>query len=136
MPQLKWNEADFLDCFGVAPIVGDDRVSHSYEARRSGLRLRVTVRQYESVLNITLSREGTESELLSLAAYVRGEARYVNDIRGTYLEITNCFVAPGRFWYMEAGNVFDRQRFPVGVTVEIGVNPDIRVVVVPYRSRT
>jgi hypothetical protein len=39
MPQLNWNELDFLDCFEVEPSVGDYAVSHNYELQRDGLRL-------------------------------------------------------------------------------------------------
>ena len=37
MPQLEWNELDFLDCFAVDPAVEDYAVSHSYELEREGL---------------------------------------------------------------------------------------------------
>ncbi len=136
MPQLNWNETDFLECLEVEPDISDYAVSHSYEVNKNGLRLLITVWQYESAVQLTLSRDATEANLFSFAAYVRGEVRYVNDKRGTYLEITDSIVAPSRFSYMEFGDVFDRERFPYGVTVEIGVKPDIRVAIVPFRSTT
>src|SRR4026209_2059166 len=110
MPQLAWNELGFLECFEVEPSVLDEIVSHSYDVERNGLRLLVPVCQLESVTQATLFRDGSETGLFSCAAFVRGAARYINDQRGRYLELSDCVVAPNRFWYTEAGDLFDRVR--------------------------
>ena len=39
MPQLRWNDIDFLDFFAVEPTVEDFGVSYNYELERDGLRL-------------------------------------------------------------------------------------------------
>jgi hypothetical protein len=136
MRQLDWNEFDFLEFFEVEPIVLDEIVSHSYEAHRNGLRLLLTVWQLESVIQATLFQEGSEAGLFSFAVYVRGAAIYVDDERGQYLEITDCIVAPNRFWHVQAGDPFDRERFPFSVTVKFEVQPNIRIEFVEYRSTT
>ncbi len=48
----------------------------------------------------------------------------------------DCVVAPNRFWYNQAGDIFDRERFPSSVTVTVAVDPDTRIAFVNYESRT
>ncbi len=136
MPQLEWNELDFLDCFAVEPAVEDYGVSHSYELEREGLRLLVTVWQLESVIQTSVFRSNSDDAMFTFAAYVRGATRYINDKRGRYMEIEDCIIAPSRFWYNQAGDVFDRKRFPFSVTVTIAVDPEIRIAFVNYEPRT
>jgi hypothetical protein len=88
------------------------------------------------VIQTSLFREKSDDALLAFAAYVRGEAQYINDKRGRFLAIEDCIVAPNRFWHIDAGNVFDRERFPVSVTITIAVDTDIRIAFVNFESRT
>lgn len=136
MPQLKWNQLDFLECFSVAPIVEDYATSYNYEAERNGLRLLFTVWEMESVIQASLFRLSSEKALSTWAAYVRGEVRLIDDDRGRYLEFEDCIVAPNRFWYLEAGDVFDKSRFPFSVTITVAIDPDFHIAFVNYRSRT
>ena len=136
MPQLEWNEIDFLDCFAVEPAVEDYTNSFNYEIERAGLRLLFTVWQHESVIQASLFRAGSDDALYTWAAYVRGAARFVDDQRGRYLEFEDCIIAPNRFWYIQSGDVFNRDRFPHSVTVTVAVDPDIRVAFINFESRT
>ncbi len=136
MPQLRWNDTDFLDFFAVEPTVEEHAVSHSYELERDGLRLLFTLWQLESVIQASLFRENAETALFSFAAYVRGEARFINDRRGRYIDFEDCIVAPNRFWCIQSGDPFDQQRFPISVTIQLAVDPDIRIGFVDYESRT
>jgi hypothetical protein len=136
MPQLRWNDSDFLDFFAVEPTVEDYAVSYDYEIERDGLRLLFTVWQLESVIQASLFRGKTESALFTFAAYIRGEARFINDERGRYLDLEDCIIAPSRFWYIHAGNPFDQQRFPISVTIHLAIEPDIHISFVNYESRT
>ena len=136
MPQLQWNEVDFLDFFAVEPAVEDYALSHEYELERDGLRLLFTVWEHESAIQASVFRQQQQHALFTFAAYVRGETRCINDERGRYIEFENCIIAPDRFWYNEAGDVFDRQRFPFSVTVRLAVDPDIRIALVNYEPRT
>lgn len=134
MPQLDWDELDFLDYLEVAPVVDEDSASHSYELLQNDLRLILTVWQYESVVQLSLFRDATDATIFSFACYVRKNARYVNDKRGRYLELVDCVIAPTRFWYLQAGDVFDHNRFPHGLTVQVEARPDIRILLEPSRS--
>lgn len=136
MPQLQWNELDFLDCFGVEPTAEEYAVSHNYEIARDGLRLLLTVWQLESVIQASVFRDKSDDALFTFAAYVRGEARFINDKRGRYIEVDDCVIAPNRFWYNQAGDVFDQERFPCSVTVIIAVDPDIHIAFVNHEPRT
>ena len=136
MPQLRWNDSDFLDFFAVEPTVEDYAVSYNYELERDGLRLLFTLWQLESVIQASLFRCKTDTKLFTFAAYVRGEARFINDERGRYLDFEDCIVAPSRFWYIHAGDPFDQNRFPVSVTIRLAIDPDVRIGFVDYESRT
>jgi hypothetical protein len=136
MPQLQWNDVDLLEFFEVVPTIGDYETSHRYEIERAGIRLQFTVWQFESVVQAFLFRDTANDALISFAAYVRGEARLVNDERGKYLELEDCIFAPNRFWYIESGNPLNRERFPVSITVTVTVDPEIRIAFVNFRTRT
>lgn len=135
MPSLKWNELDFLE-FVSGEITVEQGVSYGCELRRDGLRLLFTVWINESAIQASLFRNGNDNELFTFAAYVRGQVRFIDDQRGKYMEIEDAIVAPNRFWYIEAGDVFDRERFQVSVTITVSVDPDIRIAFVNYESRT
>jgi hypothetical protein len=136
MPQLRWNDIDFLDFFAVEPTVEDYAVSHNYDLERDGLRLLLTLWHLESVIQASLFRGKAEAALFTFAAYVRGEARLIDDQRGRYIDFEDCIVAPSRFWYIHAGNPFDQHRFPVSVTIRLAIEPDIRIAFVNYETRT
>ncbi len=136
MHQIEWNELDFLEFFAVEPTAEEYGTSFSYVIERDGLRLLFTVWPHESVIQAALSRINSDDVLTTWAAYVRGDARSVNDARGRYLEFEDCIIAPDRFWYVDSGDVFNRDRFPHAVTITIAVDPDIRVAYVNYESRT
>ena len=136
MPQLDWNDIDFLDFFAVEPTVEDYAGSHNYEIERNGLRLLLTVWQYESVVQVSVFRRDADDGLFTFAAYVRSGARFINDKRGRYLEMADCIIAPNRFWYIDSGDPFDRERFPIAVTVTVAIDPDIRIAFVNFEPRT
>jgi hypothetical protein len=131
MPQLNWDELDFLEYLEVDAIVDEYSTSHKYEVEQNDLRLLVTVWQYESVIQLSLFRAPTNVTILSFACFLRGNARYVNDKRGKYLELIDCVIAPTRFWYQCAGDLFDHKKFPHGLTIQLEVRPEIRVLLEP-----
>lgn len=133
MPRLKFDPLDLLDCLEVAPA-DDEDTELLYDVKQGDLRLRFCVWPFESVVELTLLRDTTRATIFSCVCFVRDNVRFVNDKRGKYLALNDCVIAGARFWYFEAGDVFDHQRFPCGVTVEISVRPEISVMIVPYRS--
>lgn len=51
MPQLKWDETEFIECLETLPTVEEHSVSHVFEIKKDGLILQLTVWQYESVVD-------------------------------------------------------------------------------------
>ncbi|MBY0549257.1 MAG: hypothetical protein K2W95_18425 [Candidatus Obscuribacterales bacterium] len=88
----------------------------------------------QGVVQLSLFRGANDATIFSFACYVRKNARYVNDKRGKHLELVDCVIAPTRFWYLQAGDVFDHNRFPHGLTVQVEARPDIRILLEPSRS--
>ncbi len=127
MPELQWDDLDFLECLETVPEVEEYGISSSYNVIRGGHRLMVTVWPYESVVQLTLWSEQVESPLVELALFVRGAVGHIHDQRGEYLEFPDCIVAPNRFWYLQAGDVFDHGRFAYGVTIQLSIKPGIRL---------
>jgi hypothetical protein len=128
---LDWDELEFLTYLDVMPDVGEYDVYHTYELVQDHMRLFVTVLQFESVVNLALYQESSGKAAVDLWLFVRGSIRYINDKRGQYLCFGDCVVAPSRFWYQTAGDLFDRQRIPIGLTVHLEVKPQILVRLVP-----
>lgn len=136
MPQLRWNKIDFFEFFAVEPMVEEYEVSHSFELERDGMRLVFTLWQLESVIQLTLFRVKTENPLFTVAAYVRGEARVINDHAGRHIDFEDCVLAPNRFWYVRAGDPFDQQRYPISTTMRLAIDPDLRITFADYLCRT
>ena len=55
MPQLDWDETDFLRCLEVAPVAEEPGTQHEYTVAKGGLVLRVNVWQYESVIALSVA---------------------------------------------------------------------------------
>src|SRR5689334_714935 len=86
MPELQWDELDFLECLETVPEVEEDGVWYSYNVIRGGHRLLVTVLPLESVVELSLFPEQAETPLVEFSLFVRGAIMHVNDKRGEYLE--------------------------------------------------
>jgi hypothetical protein len=127
MPELRWDKLEFLECLEVIPDEEEYGVSFSYKVDREPLTLLMTVWPFESVVQVSVYLRQPSAPVIEFTGFVRGGVRRVDDKRGDYLEFTDTVVAPSRFWYLEAGNVFDQARHPYGVTVEVGVRPHIFV---------
>jgi hypothetical protein len=125
MPNLQWDELDFLECLEVVPEVEEDGISYTYDVQRGDFRLLVTVRPLESVVECTLWQQEVEASLFDFDVYVRGRVRHINDKRGEYLEFQDSIVVPDRFWYVEAGDLFSPERFALSVTLALRIKPSI-----------
>ena len=127
MPELKWDEQDFLECLGVVPEVEEYETAYSYTVKSNGLTLLITVWQYESLIQLSLFREGQEKPITSFALVVRGPVEHRNEKWGEYLLLRSCVVVSSRFYYMNSGDVFEGDKYPHGLDVEIAAYPDLRI---------
>jgi hypothetical protein len=127
MPQLDWDEQEVLEYLVVLPEVEEYETSHRYTLGADGLSLRVTIWQWESAVQLTLSRDGTAEEITNFALIVRDRIRYRNEKWGEYLEFKDCVLSPDRFFHIYVGDVFDRGLFSKGLLVKLFVRPTIRI---------
>lgn len=125
MPQLDWDETDFMECLEVIPTVEDYEVKHVYEVNKDGLSLLVCVWQLESVVGLSLRQHDGDELLTEFALFVRGAVRYVNDKRGEYLEFSDVVVAPNRFSF--SGSAFDKTRLSHGLVIHLQAKPHIQI---------
>lgn len=86
MRQFVWNRHEFIRCLGVLPETDEDETYYSFKVERDGLRLELTVFEYDGGVYVSLYREGVEPAVFTLELSGSGGARYVNDRRVEFLE--------------------------------------------------
>jgi hypothetical protein len=127
MPQLQWEELDFIECLDEIPEVEDNQISHSFKVVQERLTLALKVWQYESVVHIALYDSVTGRLVTEFTLFVRGSVSHEKYQRAEYLMLRDCIVAPSRFHYINAGDVFDIDKWTFGLTVCVYVKPQISV---------
>lgn len=63
---LKWNPAELTEFFGVVPVFKEETIAHSFELSRDGLRLLVTIFDFEGRVWVSLIRDGLPAPLVTL----------------------------------------------------------------------
>lgn len=128
MPELKWDETDFLECLEVIPQIEEYGTEHYYEVKKNGLILAVSVWQYESVIALSLLQEAGRIPITSFALVVRDRVRYIHDKRGEYLEFNDCVVVSNRFFGQETRkDIFDKTKFSDNLRLEISIKPNLQI---------
>lgn len=128
MPELKWNQYDFIECFGVLPIYEEEYdVFTLFEVKRENLKLELSVWQHESLFSISLFQNKEENPFIRFYFVVRDKVRFINDKRGRYLEFSDCIIVESRFYYIETGELFNNNSFPRHLNIELIVDPKIVV---------
>lgn len=128
MPELKWDETDFLDCLEVFPEKDEEfYLSYVYEVRKHGMALTVVVWPWESFVLLSLRQQEMKAPLFEVTLAVRERVRYVKDKRGDYLEFQDCIILPKISSYYSGNDVFDRSRFSYGVTLQLTIKPHIQI---------
>ena len=115
---LVWNQYEFIECLGVLPEVGEYEVSHSFRVEKDGLRLDLTVFQYDGDVYLDLYRDGVETSVFYMRLIGCPGARYVKNRAGAdYLE----FAAAKSF-----GSRYDGES-PIPLGVRVVADPHIRI---------
>lgn len=128
MPQLKWDETEFIECLEILPVVEDYSVSHVFEIKKDGLILQLTVRQYESVVQLAVFREQVEVAVIQMALFVRGEVRYIKELKSEFLEFRHCIPVTSSFSDLDfPENPFNQKEYPYDLTVWLFVKPHIMI---------
>ena len=130
MPELKWNEYEFIECLGVLPEVEDYSTKHHFKIEKNGLILEISIWQYESLITISLYKTENEIPFISLCFVVRDKIRYVNYKRGSFLEFADFLLVKNRGYYIEEGDVFVKSKFPMKLSLELTVEPEISIRIV------
>lgn len=119
MPEFVWNETDFIECLNVIPDVDDGGFAHHFVVRRNGLRLLLSVYQYEAETWISLYREESDQSLFRVVLKDAPGARLVRNRNGQdYLEFA-------------AAKIFGDVRYdgesviPMGI--RLSVDPDFNI---------
>jgi hypothetical protein len=130
MPQLRWDQREVLECVGVVPETDEYDTYHSYTIEREGLKLLLTLWQFESVLQLSLYRGNQRDTILHMALAIRGPVQFKRTKRyewEEFLLFSDCVSVPNRFYYHKLGDVFDTDKFPYSFDVEVAFYPDIRI---------
>lgn len=128
MPQLKWDETEFIECLETLPTVEEYSVSHVFEIKKDGLVLQLTVWQYESVVQFVIFREQVEVAVIQMILFVRGEVRYIKELNSEHLEFRHCIPAASRFSYLELPeDPFNQKEYPYDLTIWLFVKPHLRI---------
>jgi hypothetical protein len=126
MAELKWDKTDFLLCLGVLPEIGDYDTSFCYRVENDRLVLFITVRPFESIVELQLQRQNSEVNLLGLTLLVGGVVEYKCEKWGKYLQLPACRIVTHRYY-----DPHERSADPIDnstlLNVEIAVDPDIRI---------
>lgn len=122
MPELKWNEYDFIECLGVLSKFDEEWVEYSFEYKRDDLILEIFIKTYESLVQIYLSQESNENPFLIFSFVVRGGVRYVNEKNSAFLEFSDCIIAN----YYDS-EFFDKNKFSTYSTFEIHTFPKFQL---------
>ena len=117
MPELRWNEVDFLTCLEVEPTIDEYKTGYHYTVVKHGLRLELSVFPFSSDICIAVHREDVERPVIDFTITNCSGTRYVNDSRGEFLEF-----APSQVF----GNRFHKD-FVIPVGVRLSVKPSISI---------
>ncbi|HMV46272.1 MAG TPA: hypothetical protein PLD20_03340 [Blastocatellia bacterium] len=118
MPQLVWNETDFIECLGVLPEIDEYETGRHFTIHRNGLRLLLSVYQYDAAVWLSLYREESKEALFTIQMSDCSGTRYVKGNKErSYLE----FAAANLF-----SNRYDGESLiPMGV--RLSVDPDFKI---------
>ena len=118
MARFVWDETDFIECLGVIPEVEDDGSAHHFVVRRDGLRLMLSVYQYQAEVWISLYREESKQPLFRVVLEDSPGARLVRNRNGQdYIEFAAAKVSGSRY---DSESVI-----PIGI--RLYVDPDFNI---------
>ncbi len=125
MPELRWSEHGVIECLGVLPDIDDYNTGHHFKLENKGLILEMSIWQHESLIAASIYQTGKGNPLITLWFVVRNQIRYINDKRGSFLEFSDFLFVKDRAYYIEEGDIFEEQKFPMRLNLELAVEPEI-----------
>ena len=120
MPEFVWNQYEFIECLGVLPEVDEEfGTCHTFKVERDGLRLELSVSEYDGDVYVSLYREGVGPPVFSMRLLGCDGARYVSDRRGEFIE----FAPANSFFGRYDGETVAPYGFRVSVNPHITIEP-------------
>lgn len=127
MPQLKWNEYDFIECLGILPEIQEYGISHSFELNQESFLLSLTVWQYESLVAISLFNEKKTFEIFELWFVVKREIEFVDDKYGSYLRFLDIKIVLDRFYDPNNKNFSIETNYSNNLNFELHTFPQFKL---------
>ena len=115
---LTWNQYEFIECLAVLPEVEEYETCHTFKVEKDGLKLVLTIYQYDGDVDFDLFRDGIEESVFKMRLMDCPGARYISTKQGKeYLE----FATSKSF-----GMRYDGES-PIPIGVRLSVNPHISI---------
>lgn len=97
MPLLTWDPFDLIAVLGVFPSEGESGTSHRYVIEQGTVRLKLTIWQYESDVEIHVSEASLPNPIIKYTMLGCPGIRVVDDKRGKFLEFAASNTFTGRY---------------------------------------
>lgn len=130
MPELNWNEYDFIECLGVIPETDDYFCSHEFTVEKDNLILEITVYQNESFVAISLTQRDANKPFINLCFIVREKIEFKNKKGFSVLKFIDIVFVESRFWMErqeKRRNYFDKEITIVGNILEVSMYPKFEI---------
>jgi hypothetical protein len=115
---LIWNPYEFIECLAVVPEVDEDKTAHLFKVTKDGLRLELSIFQYDGDVQLDLYSVDIETPIFRMRLLDCAGARYVSGKNGReVLEF-----APAKSF----GRRYDGMS-PPPFGVRVAVNPHIMI---------
>ncbi len=114
---LNWDEIDVMTVLEVMPETETHGISHRFVVQKDGLKLEITIFQYDGDVRLLLFRDGIELPILHMTLMDCPGIRRVKDTQKEYLE----FAAASPF-----GHRHDNESH-IAVGVRVAVKPYINI---------
>jgi len=86
---IEWDPTDLLECLEVEPTADKSGVEHSYTVIKNGLKLIISVFQYDGEVYFTLMRENeTEDTIIDLKINQCPEITFSKSGKSEYLQFS------------------------------------------------
>ncbi|MEM9997298.1 MAG: hypothetical protein AAF809_06320 [Bacteroidota bacterium] len=126
MPLLNWDPTDVIECLEVLPDEEEYGIRYGFTCTADGLRLQMDVWPLESMVAISVKREGLTESGVTFWLYVRGRVRQVKDKSGSELRFENVLPLPLGSFY-DPYTLDQLGRFEYQATFRLSVKPHIRI---------
>ena len=97
MPLLTWDPFDLISVLGVFPSLDEFETSHCYVIEQGTVRLKLTIWQYDSDVEIQVSEASLPNPIIKYTMLGCPGIRVVDDKRGKFLEFAASNTFTGRY---------------------------------------